>query len=393
MKDATRIIELGRDPEQQHGLVNPPLYRGSTVLFPSLAALREASAAPLRADRYYGRYGTPTTAALEQTVAALEGAEAGIAVCSGLAAIAIVLSALAEPGDEVLVVDCVYGPTRAFCERELSHRQVQVRYLSAAAGADEVRAALTPRTRLVFLESPGSLSFEMQDVPAIVALARQAGIVTVMDNTWATPLGFRAAAAGVDVVIHAATKYLVGHADAMLGVICTRASLYPSIKRTAVRFGQCPGAEEAQLGLRGLRTLAVRLERHARTAQTLMHWLAAQPEVVAIRSPAWPADPGHGRWQRDFTAASGLFAVQLGPLPEVALAVLVDGLAHFGLGFSWGGYESLVLPVELAGQRALGEPPPGPLLRFHAGLEAEEDLLADLAAGFARLRRARAARG
>ncbi|MDY6814031.1 MAG: cystathionine beta-lyase [Pseudomonadota bacterium] len=392
MKDATRIIELGRDPEQQHGLVNPPLYRGSTVLFPSLAALREASAAPLRAERYYGRHGTPTTAALEQAVAALEGAERGIAVCSGLAAIAIVLSALAAPGDEVLVVDCVYGPTRAFCEQELARRQIQVRYLPAAANAAAVRAALTPRTRLIFLESPGSLSFEMQDVPAIVELARSTGIVTVMDNTWATPLGFAAAAAGVDVVIHAATKYLVGHADAMLGVICTREALYERIKHTAVRFGQCPGAEEAQLGLRGLRTLAVRLERHARTAEVLMRWLAAQPEVVAIRSPAWPDDPGHARWQRDFRGASGLFAAQLVPLPEAALAALVDGLAHFGLGFSWGGYESLVLPAMLAGQRSLGEPPAGPLLRFHAGLEAEEDLLADLAAGFGRLRRARQTR-
>jgi len=385
MDDQTALTQLGRDPERFDGVVNPPVYRASTVLFPSLAALEAASRRPFEGT-YYGRFGTPTTFALEESMAALEGADRAVAVGSGLAGITTVLLAFLTPGDHLLMVDTVYGPTRMFCDGFLARRGIETTYYPPAMG-EGIAELIRPNTRLIFTESPGSLSFEVQDVPAITCVARARGIPVALDNTWATPLYFKAFAHGVDISIHAATKYVVGHADAMLGVINTTAAHYPVIKQTAVDLGHCAGSEECALGLRGLRTLYVRLARHQANALTLIDWLVARSEVRRVRYPAWPADPDHALWQRDFRGASGLFAIELFPCAPEALAAFVDGLQLFGLGYSWGGYESLLLPVHPEHSRtAMAWTAVGPWLRIHAGLEAPMDLIADLAAGFERLR-------
>lgn len=387
MKPETRLVHGGRHPERQHGIVNPPVYRASTVIFPSVQALKAASAQPF-SGVYYGRYGTPTTFALEEAVAELEGAHRAVATSSGLAAIAATLLAFLRAGDHCLIADNVYGPTRKFCDGMLARFGVAVEYYDPLIGAG-IADLLRPQTRLVYLEAPGSLTFEMQDVPAITAAAHGVGAVTVMDNTWATPLYFDALAHGVDVSIHAATKYLVGHADAMLGVINTTEASFEPVKRSVVALGNCPGSEECALGLRGLRTLAVRLQRHQESALTVAQWLRARPEVARVLYPALPEDPGHALWRRDFKGASGLFGVVLQPTSQAAVTALLDGLELFGLGYSWGGYESLVIPAEPAALRtATAWQAEGPCLRLHIGLEDPQDLITDLEAGLARLRQA-----
>jgi cystathionine beta-lyase len=380
----TRLAHAGCDPFSHHGIVNPPVYHASTVLFPSLAALEAADAAPFEIVNY-GRIGTPTSQALEQAVAELEGGYRAVAVASGLNAIATALSAFTRAGDHVLITDSAYGPTRRFCNEVLSRYGVAVEYYDPLIGG-AIAGLIRPQTRVVYLESPGSLSFEVQDVPAIAAAAHAAGATVLMDNTWATPLGFRPFAHGVDVSIHAGTKYIVGHSDAMLGLItCNRESWEP-VKRTAVRFGTCAGPDDIFLGLRGLRTLAVRLERHAASALRIADWLAGRPEVERLLCPARPGDPGHALWRRDFTGACGLFAFRLHPVPKAAVAALVDELRWFGLGYSWGGFESLILPAHPEKVRtATRWPAGGPLIRLHIGLEDPADLIADLEQGFARL--------
>ncbi|MDY6956840.1 MAG: cystathionine beta-lyase [Pseudomonadota bacterium] len=387
MHDETALTHFGRDPARFDGVVNPPVYRASTVLFPNLAALEAASRQPFTGT-YYGRFGTPTTFALEEAMAALEGAHRAVAVESGLAAITTTLLAFLGPGDHLLMVDTVYGPTRFFCDGLLARMGISTTYYAPDSGAD-LAGLIRPETRLIFTESPGSLTFEVQDIPAICQLAHARGIPVALDNTWATPLHFKAFDHGVDVSIHAATKYVVGHADAMLGIINVNAAHHERIKKTAVALGHCAGSEECALGLRGLRTLAVRLARHQATALTLIDWLSARREVRCVRYPAWPQDPDHARWQRDFRGASGLFAVELAPCAPEALAAFVDGLALFGLGYSWGGYESLLLPVYPQHTRTVTPwAAAGPWLRIHAGLEAPADLINDLAAGFERWNRA-----
>ncbi|HBG29078.1 MAG TPA: cystathionine beta-lyase, partial [Gammaproteobacteria bacterium] len=330
--DETALTHFGRDPARFDGVVNPPVYRASTVLFPNLAALEAASRQPFTGT-YYGRFGTPTTFALEEAMAALEGAHRAVAVESGLAAITTTLLAFLEPGDHLLMVDTVYGPTRFFCDGLLARMGISTTYYASDSGAD-LAGLIRPETRLIFTESPGSLTFEVQDIPAICQLAHARGIPVALDNTWATPLHFKAFDHGVDVSIHAATKYVVGHADAMLGIINVNAAHHERIKKAAVALGHCAGSEECALGLRGLRTLAVRLARHQATALTLIEWLSARPEVRYVRYPAWPQDPGHGLWQRDFCGASGLFAIEMAPCTPEALAAFVDGLTLFGLGYS-----------------------------------------------------------
>ncbi len=387
MHDETALTHFGRDPARFDGVVNPPVYRASTVLFPNLAALEAASRQPFTGT-YYGRFGTPTTFALEEAMAALEGAHRAVAVESGLAAITTTLLAFLEPGDHLLMVDTVYGPTRFFCDGLLARMGISTTYYASDSGAD-LAGLIRPETRLIFTESPGSLTFEVQDIPAICQLAHARGIAVALDNTWATPLHFKAFDHGVDVSIHAATKYVVGHADAMLGIINVNAAHHERIKKAAVALGHCAGSEECALGLRGLRTLAVRLARHQATALTLIEWLSARPEVRYVRYPAWPQDPGHGLWQRDFCGASGLFAIEMAPCTPEALAAFVDGLTLFGLGYSWGGFESLLLPVHPEHTRtATAWTTAGPWLRVHAGLEAPADLINDLAAGFERWNRA-----
>lgn len=384
-KAATRSIHAGRDPAASFGFVNPPVYRGSTVIFPTLEALTGHSQ-----PYTYGRRGTPTVAALEEAIRSLEGGERTLLTASGLQAVTTSILAFVEAGDNILVTDTVYQPTRQFCDTVLSRMGVTTSYYDPGIGAD-IADLITPQTRVVFTESPGSQTFEMQDIPAISEVARARDVWHITDNTWASPLYFDALAHGADVSIQAATKYIVGHADAMLGSITTNARAKPHVVHMHGTLGHCPGSEETYLGLRGLRTLSVRMERHHRSGLDIARWLEERPEVARVLHPGLPSHPGHAIWKRDFTGASGLFAVILQPAPREALAALVDHLELFGMGYSWGGYESLVLPFDPGPYRtATTWTSEGQALRFHIGLEDVADLKADLEAGFARFNAARA---
>lgn len=389
MKDVsqeTTLIHAGRNPKANHGIINPPVYHCSTVVFPTLEALEESDRNPFEIVNY-GRVGTPTTFAFEEAVAELEGGYRAVNTGSGLAAIAIGLSAFTRAGGHLLISDNAYGPTRRFANEVLTRYGVEVEYFDPTIGAG-IAALLRPDTTAVFLESPGSLTFEISDVPAIAAEARKVGATVLMDNTWATPLYFRAFDHGVDVSIHAATKYMVGHADAMLGVLtCRDHDSWLAVKKTATRFGACGGPDDLYLGLRGLRTMAVRLRQHQESALAVADWLAQRPEVVRVLHPARPDFPGHDLWKRDFTGSSGLFSVLIEPVAKPALAAMLDQLELFGMGYSWGGYESLILPVRPAAVRtATRWDEPGTLLRLHVGLEQVDDLIADLDRGFTRMK-------
>lgn len=379
-KDDTRLAHAGRDPMGFHGFVNPPIYRGSTILFPSVEAL-EANTQPFT----YGRLGTPTVRALEQAIAELEGGHATLLTPSGLSAIATTLLAFVGAGDHILVTDAVYRPTRRFCDQMLKRLGVETTYYDPLIGAG-IKDLIRDNTKLIFAESPGSQTFEVQDIPAMSKAAHARGALLVLDNTWATPLYFKAFTHGADVSIHAATKYIVGHADAMLGAITATKETYPAIARAHDGLGLCTGPEDVYLALRGLRTLSVRLARHHASALDLAHWLGGRPEVARVIHPGLPSDPGHVIWSRDFTGASGLFAVVLKPAPKKAVAAMLDDLSLFGMGYSWGGFESLILPFDPREYRTATKwTEPGPALRLHIGLEDVSDLKADLDAGFARL--------
>ena len=379
-RPATTIVHAGRDPRGNHGFVNPPVYRGSTVLFPSVAALES------REQPYtYGRRGTPTVTALEDAIRQLEGGERTVLTASGLEAVTLSLLAFVETGDHILVTDSVYQPTRRFCDTLLKRLGVETTYYDPLVGGG-IAALIRPNTRVVFTESPGSQTFEVQDIPAIAEAARSRGVWLLMDNTWATPLYLRALSLGADVSIHAATKYIVGHADAMLGAVTANERAARHIERAKDALGVCPGSEETYLGLRGLRTLDVRLARHQSQALDMARWLAERPEVATVLHPGLPSHPQHAIWLRDFTGCSGLFSVILKPVSATAVAAMLDGLELFGMGFSWGGFESLVIPFDARSYRtATAWAPGGPTLRFHIGLDHVEDLKADLSGGFARL--------
>jgi cystathionine beta-lyase len=379
-KAETRVAHAGREPQRYHGFVNTPIYRGSTVLFPTLASL-EAN----EQEFTYGRLGTPTVKALEEAIAELEGGRRTLLAPSGLAAIATALLAFVSAGDEILVSDSVYRPTRRFCDHVLRRLGVKTTYYDPLIGGG-IKALLNDRTKVVFAESPGSQTFEVQDVPAIAAAAHAAGAVLILDNTWATPLYFKPFAHGVDVSVQAATKYIVGHADAMLGAITANEKTARAVEKVHEELGLCPGPEDVYLGLRGLRTLGVRLARHQQSAIELAKWLEARPEVERVLHPALPSHPGHQLWRRDFTGASSLFAFILKPVSRPALAAMVDGLTLFGMGYSWGGFESLILPFDPRDYRtATTWQVEGQAIRLHVGLEDVEDLKADLEAGLARL--------
>ena len=380
-QDATEVVHLGRSPFDQHGFVNTPVYRGSTVLYPTLEKITS------RAQPYtYGRRATPTTRALEDALTALEGGAATILTSSGLAAVSTAILAFVQAGDHILVTDSVYQPTRTFCDKLLARLGVTTTYYDPAIGAG-IAALFTASTRLVLVESPGSQTFEMQDLPAIAGAARAKNIWVLADNTWASPLYCKPLSLGADVSIQAATKYIVGHADAMLGAVTANARAAKFIDNAKEALGTCPGSEETYLGLRGLRTLDVRLARHHASALDIARWLGERPEVARVIHPGLTSHPGHALWKRDYTGATGLFAVVLKPVREKALAAFLDGLKLFGMGYSWGGYESLVIPFDPTSYRtATRWQEAGPALRFHIGLEAVDDLKADLAAGFERMR-------
>jgi len=380
MRTATEVVLAGRDPSEQHGFVNTPIYRGSTVLSPTVADFVG------KKGRYlYGRRGTPTTEALAQAITRLEGGAGTALVSSGLSAITTALMSVVRSGDHVLVADAVYGPTRNFCDTLLSGFGAEVTYYDPLLGA-KIADLFRPNTRAVFLESPGSLSFEMQDVPAIAEIARARGAAVLMDNTWATPLFFRAHDFGVDLSIQAGTKYLGGHADANLGTISATEQYWPQVKETTGSLGLNPGPEDAFLMMRGLRTLSVRLDRHMESGLKVAHWLEGRPEVLRVLHPALSSHPQHALWKRDFTGACGLFSVVLKPKPQAAVNAFIDALELFGIGASWGGYESLIIPFDCTKLRtATPWKPGGPTVRLHIGLEDPDDLIADLEQGLQRL--------
>jgi cystathionine beta-lyase len=385
-KDRTIATHAGNHPHDNQGVVNPPIYRASTILFPSVQDLHERYKRKFDAITY-GRDGTPTHRALAEAIAALEGCDKAVAVPSGLAAVTAALLAVLKPGDHLLMVDTVYEPTRGVCDGFLARIGVETTYYDPMIGAG-IAEQMRPNTRAIYLESPGSLTFETQDIPAIVAVAKARNCVTLIDNTWATPLFFKPPRFGIDIGIYAATKYICGHSDVMMGIVTCRAELHHQIARMAHgTLGHAVSADDCYQALRGLRTLHARLMQHQETALTLARWLAARPEVEQVLHPALPGTRGHEFWKRDVGASSGLFGVVLKPcLPERVDAML-DGMRLFGMGYSWGGYESLMIPAGLTTSRS-AKPwhAVGRTLRIHAGLEDPIDLIADLEGGLARLR-------
>jgi cystathionine beta-lyase len=378
-KAETTLVTAGRDTKAQKGFVNPPVVHGSTVLYPTAEDLHAH-----RGEYQYGRRGTPTTKALQEALMALEGPQcAGVGIApSGLSAITTTLLAVLKAGDHLLVCDNAYRPTRNFCEGLLAGYGVETTYFDPLIGAG-VAEMFKPNTKAILLEAPGSQSFEMPDIPAIAAVAHRRGALVIDDNTWATPLFHRSLDQGVDISIQAATKYIGGHSDIMFGTISANAKAWPLIAETIRLLGVCAGPDDVFLALRGLRTLAVRLAQHHRSGLEMARWLATRPEVVRVLHPALDSDPGHTIWKRDFTGASGLFSIVLKPAPQKAVDALLDAVTLFGMGFSWGGFESLVIPFDCAPYRSATKwAPGGPTLRLHIGLENVEDLKSDLERGF-----------
>lgn len=379
-RPATLVTQAGRDPAAHFGFVNPPIYRGSTVLFPTVAAIET-----LDQPYTYGTKGTPTTRALEHAWSEIAGAADTVLVPSGLAAIDLALLTATHAGAHILVVDSAYQPTRSFCDTILKRFGVTTEYYDPLIGGDIARL-IRPETTAVLLESPGSQSMEIQDIPAIAALARERGVCVILDNTWATPLFFPPHEHGVDLAIEAGTKYLSGHADLLIGLVSANARWAKKLRATFNAFAIGASPDDAALALRGLRTMHLRLRAQEQAGLEIARWLATRPEVSRVLHPALPDHPGHALWKRDFAGASGVFSIVLKPVSKAAVAAFVEGLDLFGIGFSWGGYESLILPFDCAPYRtATIWAPEGPTLRLSIGLEDAEDLKADLAAGLARL--------
>jgi cystathionine beta-lyase len=377
----TRLVHAGRNPSEQFGFVNTPIYRGSTVLYKSYDDLLAEDA------RFtYGTLGTPTTEALELAWTDLTGARGTILTPSGLAAVSLALLSCLKAGDHLLVTDSAYRPTRRLCNGMLKRFGVETTYYDPLIGAG-IADLFRPNTAAVMVEAPGSQSLEVQDVPAIAEAAHRIGAVVLMDNTWATPLFFPPHERGVDIAIEAGTKYLSGSSDLLLGLVSSNERCWKKLRSTYKAMGVCPGPEDVFLGLRGLRTMALRLKEHERQALDLAGWLRDRPEVKEVLHPGLPGARGHEIWKRDFLGSSGLFSVILHPVDQRRVAAMLDGFTLFGLGYSWGGYESLVIPFDCSSYRtATTWNPGGPALRFQVGLEDLDDLKADLAAGFERLK-------
>ncbi|MBU0969434.1 MAG: cystathionine beta-lyase [Proteobacteria bacterium] len=385
MHDDTKLTQAGRDSNAAFGAINPAVHRASTVLFKSVETFNRRGDA--RYDGYtYGTYGTPTTRALETALAELENGTRTVVTSSGMAAITHCFFAFVNPGDHVLVTDSVYKTTRFFCDKVLKRFGVDTTYYDPLIGRG-VENLIRPNTRIIYLESPGSLTFEVQDVPAIVEVARRYRVLTAIDNTWASPLYFKPLDQGVDISIQAGTKYVSGHSDIMIGALTVKdEALFRTIKDIVGQFGNCAGPDDCYLALRGLRTLGVRLRQHEKTARKIVEWCTQRPEVACVRYPGWIDDPGYALWKRDFTGASGLFGLVLKPFSQDAVAAMIEGMRFFGIGASWGGYESLMIPVYPKLLRTASRwDQPGPVLRLHAGLDNVNDLKDDLAEGFARL--------
>jgi cysteine-S-conjugate beta-lyase len=379
LKPETRLVTAGRE-YGEHGIVNPAVYHASTVLFPTVKSLHD------RDQEYtYGRKGTPTSRAVETSIAALEGGHACKVSSSGLAAISTTLLAFLKTGDHLLMTDTVYLPARQFCDSVLKRLGIETTYYDPMVGRG-IAALIRPNTKIVYCESPGSQTMEVQDIPAIADVAHKKNCLVILDNTWAAGLYFNAFAHGCDVSIQAATKYIVGHSDAMLGSTVCSKETWDQFKATYEGMGQFAGPDDMYLALRGLRTLDVRLERHMRNASKVAEWLRGRNEVETVLYPALSNASGHEIWKRDFTGASGLFSIVLKPAKEPAVAAMLDDLALFGMGFSWGGFESLVVPFKPI-RTATNWAAEGQALRFHIGLESPDDLIDDLKQGFERLKK------
>jgi len=377
----TRLVTGGRRKEWRGKLVNPPVDRGSTILFDTVKELRDS--APGLGSYYYGLHGWPTQWALAEALTELEPGAAGTALTeTGLAAVTAALMSVLQAGDELLMVDSVYGPTRHFCDAVLTRLSITTRYYDPLTSADELEAMLGEKTRAIFLENPGSQTFEIQDVPGICAMARRCGIVSLLDNTWATSLLFPAIAHGVDISIQALSKYVGGHSDLLLGSVTANAEWYERVQRAVWDFGHAAAPDDAWLTSRGLRTLSIRMKRHEESALAVARWLEKQPQVARILHPAFESCPGHEYWKRDFKGSAGLFSFVLKGGDSPARDALIDSLELFGIGYSWGGFESLVTPAEPV-RTATAPEWGGPVVRLQIGLEDPEDLIADLARALA----------
>lgn len=385
MKDETKIVVSGRDPEANHGIVNPPVYHASTIVHETVAAWRESSARRMAGERgvYYGRMGTPTQHSLEDAILAVEGGDHCMLYSSGLGAVSAALLAFVETGDHVLMVDSCYGPARRVCNTLLKRFGVSTTFYDPLIGAG-IAELIQENTKVVYTESPGTATFEVQDIPAIADAAHKRGATVITDNTWSSPLFFKPFEHGVDVSIQAGTKYIVGHSDVMLGSCTATKSAWPTLESTSRDLGQGAGPDDVYLAQRGFRTLSVRLKQHMENGLILADWLRQRPEVAAVMHPGLPQDPGHTLWKRDYLGASGLFGITMKPCSDAAFEAFVDNLSLFGLGASWGGYESLVLVTNPNANRdARPWQVPGRTLRFHSGLEHIDDQIADMTSAFA----------
>lgn len=385
MKKDTLLTHLGRDPANTHGTVNMPVFRASTIVFPDLETYESRDGDDFKSMRY-GLHGTPTTFAFEEAIARMEGGYLAAALPSGLAAITAALCTFAKSGTHLLVSDSAYGPTRTFCDKHLTRNGVDVEYYDPLIGAG-IAHLLRPNTCAVFCESPGSLSFEMQDIPAIAEAVHAKNIPVLADTTWGTPYFYRSFEHGIDVSIHAGTKYIVGHSDVMMGVVVTNEKYWLPVRHTIAEFGFCVSPDDCYLALRGFRTIGVRMKQQMANALQVAGWLTSRPEVNQVIYPALESDPGHALWKRDFDGAASLFGFVLKPVSRDRVTAFVNSLRYFGIGSSWGGYESLVTaPQPEKIRTATRWNPGGPLIRLHIGLDDPEDLIEDLAQALQRLR-------
>jgi cysteine-S-conjugate beta-lyase len=384
-KPETLLVQGGRRKEWTGPIVNPPVHRASTILHGDSASLKHANSSNQDGDWFYGRRGTPTQWALAEAITALEPGAAGTMLFpSGVAAVSSALLCCLKPGDHLLMVDSAYDPTRSFCDGFLAEWGVRTAYYDPCIGAG-IDALIEDNTAVIFLESPGSQTFEVQDIPAIAAVAKSRGIATIIDNSWATPLFLSSLEKGVDLCVCAATKYLGGHSDVMLGTVSANDAFWPRLRRVSQQLGQCVSPDDAYLVSRGMRTLSVRMKQQEASGLKIARWLEVQPEIARVLHPALPSFPGHALWKRDFTGAAGLFAVVLRGGDEAARAALIDGLDHFGIGYSWGGFESLIVPSNPAKFRtAVPWKAEGLTVRLSIGLENADDLIEDLRAGLDR---------
>ncbi len=373
----TLLAHAGHDPKDYHGFVNPPVVHASTVLFPDTETMLG------RKQRYtYGTRGTPTTDALASAVDALEGSAGTICVPSGLAAVTIPLLAFLSSGDHLLCVDSVYNPTRRFADGLLKRMGVETTYYEPEMGAD-IERLIRPNTKVVWTESPGSNTFEMQDIPAICEVAHRHDAIVMMDNTWATPIYFKPLDFGVDISIHAATKYPGGHSDVLLGLVSANERCWTQLHDTHITMGCCSGPDDVYQVQRGLKTMGIRLDRHQKSALEIARWCEGRDGIASVLHPALPSHPGHDLWKRDFSGSSGLFSIVLDGGGQDAAAAFLDALTIFGLGYSWGGHESLAVLVNLSDRTVTRTDYGGPVIRLQIGLEDPDDLIADLERGLA----------